>query len=609
MSAMLQFVRATALAMVVVLVALASPAAAQEKVLRLSVPTGGPRTLDPAYGTSVYDNMAASQVYETLLEFNYFTRPETMTPDNVLQPLLLAKMPEISADGTTFRFTLRDDIYYTDDACFPGGKGRRMTPDDVFYSWKRLADPAYSLQAWPDIEGLIVGLDAYKVAQNDAVTAGQPFNYDAPVEGLRRLSDTEFEVQLTRPDKSFIWKIATFRLSIVCREAVEHYGKAIDGKMVGTGPFMLKEWQPKTKLVFVRNPNYRDVRYPEAMDEFALERGWDEAAGQKLPLVDRLEYNYFIEDQPRWLEFKVGRVDVVFAPDLAFAEVFQGRSKRLRPEWKAREVDYQPIPLLDFIYRGFNMEDPVIGGYTPEKVALRRAISLALNWEEMNDSLYGGFTLIYDGPVPPGVDGYPPDGRLPDSNRGPDLPRARQILQEAGFTLVDGKVTGVPPLDMWTAQGVQSQKIVELFQRNLEQIGIALNPRYVDFPTLTEALDKKQCQMFSLAWASAYPAAEYSFQLFYGPNEAPGPNQFNFKNAEFDELFQKINVLPPGDERSAAYARMQEILVEFAPFAGSQARVRQYLIHPWVKNYWATEMFYNFTKYIDVDMTHPDRGQ
>jgi oligopeptide transport system substrate-binding protein len=574
-------------------------------VIRVPMTTSGPRSLDPAFGSSTYDNRAVVQVYETLLQYSYFKRPLE------LEPLLLTEMPEVLDGGLRYRFTLRDDIYFQDDECFPNGKGRRLVTDDVFYSWKRLADPEYRLQNWARVAGMIKGFDAYKDEQGQIVADGGEFDYEVPVEGMVKISDTEFEVILPDANRQFLWKIATFQMAIVPREAVDFYGDKINSTMVGTGPFRLVEWVPGTKITFERNPTFRDEYYPTEMSDEDRERGWDEPIGRKLPLADRVEVTFFVETSPMWLEFKTGQMDHTTVPEAGFEEAFTSRGSRVRldREWRLKGIDYQPVPLMDFIYRGFNMDDELVGGYTPDKIALRRALAMCMDIEEINRSRYNNIPLIYDGIIPPGVDGHLPAGSFDPPNRGPDFARARELLVEAGYTVVDGKVTDLPPIDLYTARGADSEKIVEMFNRNLSQVGIEINPRYVDFAKLTEVLDNSQAPMFSLAWGSAYPDAEYNLQLFYGPNKAPLPNQFNFVNAEYDDLYRQIKVMAPGPERTAAYNRMQEIINEYCVFIGSQARVRQYVIHPWMKNFKATETFYNYFKYIDIDMDHPDRPE
>jgi len=455
----------------------------------------------------------------------------------------------------------------------------------------------------------IKGFDEYKDAQNAAVSSGGTFDYDVPVEGMVKLDDRRFEVILPDANRQFLFKIATFQMAIVPREAVEMYGEQMNSRQVGTGPFMLVEWIPNSRIVWKRNPEYREAYYPDEGEPGDEDAGLLDAAGRRLPLVDRQEILFFVETNPMWLEFKAGKLDFTTVPQSAYEEAFDVRTGELSRDWKLREIDYQPIPLADFIYRGFNLEDDLVGGYSPEKIALRRAIAMTMDLQEINESRYNGLPVIYDGAIPPGVDGHLPAGSFDPPNRGPDFERARELLVEAGYTVVDGKVTDLPPIDMYTSRGADSEAIVEMWQRNLARVGIQMNPRYVDFAALTEALDDSKAPMFSLAWGMAYPDAEYNLQLFYGPNEAPGPNAFNFRNDEYDALFERIKTLPPGEERTGVYNRMQEIVNENMVFVGSQARVRQYLVQPWLQNFKATESFYTYFKYLDVDMDHPDRPQ
>ncbi len=161
---------------------------------------------------------ATTQIYQTLLQYKYLVRPEQ------LEPLLLAEMPVISEDGLTWRFKLKPGIMFHDDVCFPGGTGRELVARDVFYSWKRLADPEYRYKNFWLFKGSIVGFDEYKDVQAARVDAGEAFDYDAPVEGFRIINDFEFEVTLTRAVRQFAWKLAMFQTAILPREAVEFHG-------------------------------------------------------------------------------------------------------------------------------------------------------------------------------------------------------------------------------------------------------------------------------------------------------------------------------------------------------------------------------------------------
>jgi ABC-type transport system substrate-binding protein len=563
-------------------------AAAQQKVLQLPIRTDGPKSLDPAVGSTTYDNIACSQMFEPLL-VNSYADPQK------LEPLLLAEMPMSDDGGVTWRFRLKPGVRFHDDPCFPGGKGRAVVAEDVFYSLKRLVDKKNLLKnAWL-LAGSIKGFDEYAAAQNEAAT----FDYDAPVEGFRAISDSEFEIELTKPVYKFLYVLSQFQTSIVPREAVEKYGVDFSFHPVGTGPFVLDEWQPKQSLTLNRNPNYHEVLYPAASEWSAEDRRLrlHRPAGQPVPFIDRIEFTMFVEDQPMWLRFQAGDIGHTEVPAEYFQEAFDSRTRQLLPETRDRGIRGVAVPLLDFIFRGFNMEDELVGGYTPEKRALRQAINLAMDLEEFNRAFYNGTVVVYDGPIPPGLDGHPEGGRAPVSYRGPNLELARKKLAEAGYP--DGK--GLPPIKFYTSRGGNNAEQVEMLKRQLGSVNIRVDAELVDFSTLIEFTNNKKAPIFGFAWSSDYPDGENNLALFYSPNESPGSNHFNYKRPEFDELYERIITMGPSEERSGLYATMRDMIIEDAPYIGSMARTRYYLINPWLLNSKPTEHYYSWYKFLDVD--------
>ncbi len=577
----------------------------EQKVIRTPMTTTGPNTLDPVIGSTTYDNRCSSQVYDTLLEYKYLKRPLE------LKPSLLTEMPRITEGGKVWHFTLKKGITFHNDACFPGGKGRELVASDVFYSWKRFADPRNNYKSWWLIDDAIVGFNDYREQQAALVNGGKPFDYDADVPGMRLINDYEFEVELVKPLQQFAWKLAMFQLSIVPREAVEMYGEGFNGHPVGTGPFLLQnesDWTRGISLTLHRNPDYRDDYYPDEWMPSDKEMGFTEAAGTKLPIVDRLEFRFYVESQPMWLQFKDGKLDFTTVPEAGFFEAFSRRTKELRRSWKRKGIVSHKVPLLDFIFRGFNMEDEFLGGFSDRARNIRHAITLAQDLDELNEARYNGTALVYDGPIPPGLDGHPENGAAANAYRGPNYDAARQKLRDAGYEIDDkGKVIDFPVIEFYTSRGAESEKIVALLERNLDEVGIKLNARYVDFPTLMDVVDNKKAPMFSFAWGSDYPDAENNLSLFYGPNESPGSNHYNYKNPVYDKMYEKIQTMPPGAERTEMYIKMRDMIIEDAPYTGSMARVRSYLVQPWLKNFKPTEDFYSYFKYMDVDMEHKDR--
>lgn len=594
---------AVAMAAIVAVAGAPSLAGAQTtkpKVLTLPIRTDGPKSLDPVKGSTQYDNIACGQIYETLLQCNYLKRPLE------LEPLLLESMPVVTdnPDGTqTWSFKLKSGVRFHDDECFPGGKGRELVASDVFYSWKRLADPKYELENWWLFEGVIVGFDEFKEAQKKATDEGKAFDYSAPVEGFKEVNSSEFQVVLKAPVTKFRWVISQFQTSVVPREAVEKYGERFSIHPVGTGPFTCKEgdWKAGISLNLRKNPNYHPCFFPKVdpsmLTPSDIAQGIDKAAGTKLPIADELIFTMYVPDPPMWLDFQSRKLGFTQVPAEYFEEAFVKRTKKLRPETAQRGISSHAVPLLDFIFRGFNMEDPIWGGYTEKQRKIRQAINLAIDLDEMNESFYNGLNICYDGPIPPGLDGFPKDGRAPVSFRGPDLQQAKRLLAEAGHP--NGQ--GLPELIYYTSRGANNAEQVQAEQRMLAQIGIKLNPRLVDFSELIEAVNKKRAPMFGFAWGSDYPDAENNLALFYSKNKAPGANHYNYDRPEYDAMYEKIRTMQPSPERTEIYEKMRDMVIGDAPYVGSQARTRYYLSNAWLRNFKPEETFHNWYKYLDVD--------
>jgi oligopeptide transport system substrate-binding protein len=573
-----------------------------EKVIYLPMVSSGPNSLDPVKGSSLYDNKACGFVYQTLLQYNYLQRPLK------LEPLLLAEMPDVLDDGKLYRFKLRKDVFFHDDECFPNGKGRQLVAEDVFYSFKRMADDGNDPKSWWLLKDTIVGFDEYRERQNRARKKDGKFDYDLPVEGMKIINDHEFEIQLKQPFFRFLYTLAMFQTSIVPREAVEKYEKKISRHPVGTGPFLLKKWETGSRMTFVRNPKYREEYYPEdpglnedgsePYDGYLKDKelGMYNDAGKRLPIVDRVEMGMYVNYQPMWLKFRIRELDYTTVPAENFSEAYIKRTQKLRQDYVEQGIRSVPVPLTDMIYFGFNMEDKDFGGYDDKHKWIRQAISLAIDWDERNEAFYNGLNIIYDGPIPPSLEGHPEGHTLPNAYRGPDLVRARQLLAKAGHP--GGK--GLPKLEYYTSRGARNEEMSEMTQRHLAKIGVRLDIRLVDFSTLTDAIDDRRAPFFGLAWGSDYPDAENFLQLFYGPFKSPSSNNSNYDRPEYNEMYERARVMSPSPERTKLYEQMRDMIVEDAPFIGSMGRTRFYLIHDRLLNCKPIEDFHNWNKYLNV---------
>jgi ABC-type transport system substrate-binding protein len=540
-------------------------------------------TLDPTRSSSTYDGQVQAQIYEGLYTYKYLVRPYE------LEPLLAKSMPEVSEDGLTYTIDIREGVTFHNDQCFEGGKGRELNAMDFVYSIKRMADAQNQPTGWWIYTDRIVGLDAYQKRMSKRGDA--PFDWDADVEGLQAVGKYRLQIKLTRPFPQLLYVLAMNYTFAVPRECAEYYGKNFTDHAIGTGPFTLRTWTRGSRIILDKNPNYRDAYYPsEASPEF---QDMLADAGKKIPFLDAIVYHVYEQDQPMWLKFRVGDIDMTQLPAEYHEAVFN-EDLQLRKSFRDEGVQNYNLPLLDFIYRGFNMEDPVYGQGEKAKY-LRQAISLAFNSEEINDAFYNNSCVLYDGPVPPGLDSYVAGVTSP--YRGPDLEKARALMVKAGYP--GGK--GLPPLQLDTSVSSNSAEQAEMLARAVGRIGVNVEVNLNSFAELSNKLKKKKAQMFGLAWGADYPDAENFLQLFYGPNEAPGSNNFNYKNPEYDALYNQSRTLQPSPERTAVYQKMREILIEDVPSFGHMARIRFYLWHGRLKNVLPDETFENWRKYINIE--------
>ena len=560
-----------------------------EKVLRYPV-RAKIGSMDPVVGDSQYKNLMISAIFDTLVEFAYPEKPFQ------LRTSLLTSLPERSEDLKTYTFELRDDIYFADDPAFEstGGKGPRLTTDDVFYSIKRHCDSYWKPVGYWLIQGRIEGLDELKAEQarlkKEAAEAGgvHDFDYEAPVSGLQKIDDRRFRIVLTEPFPQFLYILTMGYLSIVPREAVEKHDTEFGQHPVGSGPYRVEEFWRGSWVTLVKNENFREERIPEDLTEAAIEVGLGDDRGRRLPFIDRIVVEIFQQDQPMWLKFRAGDLDTVQVPAEYWPIVYHPDAT-IKDWVPAAGIHHRNLALLDLIYWGFNMEDPLWGQGEKARL-LRQAISYAVDLPARNQAFYNNQNIMYQGPIPPGLDGYEP------GFRARDLDKAKRLLAEAGYP--DGE--GLPPLRYEISKSSNIMEQAEMFTRKMKDLGIEVEVNANSFPELSDKMNKKKAQFFGLAWGADYPDAENFLQLFYGPNESPGSNSFNYKDPEYDRIFEQAKIMEPSPERTALYRKLRAKVIEDVPMIGSMARTRYYLWNDRVQNYSPEEVYYTWWKYLDV---------
>lgn len=549
------------------------------------------RGFDPIRSGDVETAIAVGKIYEGLLQYSYLERPYRV------EPSLAESLPDVSPDGLVYTFKIRKGIYFQDDPCFTNsaGKGRELVARDFVYSLKRVADIKSESTGYWIFNERIAGLDAFRKAS----ASSKVTDFDADVEGLQAPDRYTFRLKLLKPYPQLLWTLTMNYAFVVPREALEYYKGDFVNHPVGTGPYILKSWRKNYRLEYTRNPKWAETGrvelYPSKGAPGDAEKGLLADAGKRLPFIDRIISFVITDPSTQWLKFVTGEIESSgVSRDNWDAVVMGGRG--LTESLVKMKVKLFTAPSLDTAYFGFNMDDPIVGS----NKKLRQALSCAFNtgeWINYNK----GHVVRAVGPIPPGVAGY-----VDKPSPYPfDLDRARKLLAEAGYPEgIDEKTGKRLQLTILVGSGSDPdiREQMEVICSFMKKIGVILTADYNNWPSFLEKIERRQAQMYRLAWIADYPDAENFLQLFYGPNSSPNPNHSNYVNPEFDRLYENIRTMPDGDEKTGICVRMAEIIIEDCPWIFLHHTVSYGLNHHWVNNFKPNDFPYGMDKYRSVDV-------
>ena len=467
-------------------------------------------SLDPVYARNQANIWAVSQLYNSLLELDDSLR---------VRPAVASRW-QVAEDGLTYTFFLRDDVYFHDDDCFPGGRGRRVVADDFIYSFSRLLDPRLSAPgAW--------------VMNQVARKENGELHMEAP-------DDTTLVIHMAQPFPPMPGLLTMQYCAVVPREAIETYGQDFRRNPVGTGPFRFAYWREGVKLVYRKNPGY-----------FEFE------GDQRLPYLDAVSISFIIDRQTAFLEFIKGNLDVLTRVDASYQDELLTPRGELQEKYHDR-IQKISMPFLNSEYLGFQMDPERVPPDWPLRSRkVRQAINYGFDREKMLTFLRNNIgTPAHAGFVPIGMPGF-------NENEGGyhyDPERARQLLAEAGYPGGEG----LPDITLHTTQAYQD--IAQYIQFELALIGITLRISVNPSATHREMMANADAPFFRGSWIADYPDAENYLALFHSRNKTPAaPNYTRFSNPLFDSLYDAALSETNDSIRIGMYQQMDSIVISEAP--------------------------------------------
>jgi ABC-type transport system substrate-binding protein len=551
MGRMLKICAATVLALAAAVTPANAGVHAEQKVLHAFLSTGE-TGLDPAVASDVASLSLLENLFDPLLRYDYLARPVKLIPNTA------ATMPTVSDNGKTYTFRLRQDVYFTPDAAFKGAH-RQATAQDYAYSFNRLHDPALK-SPWLYL-----------------------FDGVASVEAVDKFT---LRIRLKAPDPNFLFYLAMPATAVVAREVVDAYGAQTGNHPIGTGPFKIGTWKRSDQIVLLANRDFRPTEFE----------------GKRLPMLDRIDIKIVEEYQSRVLGFLNGEFDFLEQLPESMKELALTADNQLKPELVRKGIVLAPFLVLQTYYMWMNMDDPLIGGYSKEKVALRRAIALGYNSAEDIVQMKKGLAQQAVTPLPPNVLGVDPNYRSPVAY---DPALANALLDRYGYrkgkngyrTRPDGQPL---LLVMHSEASTVGRLRDELWRKNLNAIGLNVTFKSDKKTEIIKASRLGKVMMFETNWVADFPDGDNFYQLLYGPN-AGRANYARFNLPAYNQRYEQARLMGDSPQRTALYDEMAQLIHAYTPWVLLTHPISADLQQPWLKHYRRHPVEFTNWRYLDVD--------
>jgi oligopeptide transport system substrate-binding protein len=537
-------------------------------------------TLDPVncYDTVCY--IPVTQVYEALFEMEYLKRPYT------LRPLLAESFPVISRDRLTYTFKIKKNVKYHPSDVLP--EGRTVKAQDFIDEIKRMAFIPTRSNGWWLFDEKIVGLNQWRK------TVGSDFTkfFNSSIEGLQAPDDHTLIIKLIRPYPQLLYALAMNFTSPIPAEAIQATQNDLSHKFVGTGPYMITNYNLNQEVILKRFADYNVSFFPTQGDRFAHEQKMLKDAGAKLPFIENVRMIVIKEAQTDWLNFMAKKIDVINLTKDHYAVALSADGK-LKPEVIKDNIQLQASPTLIYWWLQFNMKDPLFG----KNLNLRKAIAHGVNIDKYIELFTYNIAQKANSIYPPGIPGYSPSVDLPYKY---DLLQAKEYLAKAGYP--EGK--GLPTL-VFDIRGTDTRRrqMGEFIQQELRQLGITVEVRVNSFPAFLEKSRRGELQFWQGGWVLDYPDAENVLQLLFSGNVSPGPNSSMYENPEFDKLFNRLKEMDDNAEKYSLMQKMEEMVNKDLPWVMQYYSRNYILYHKHVENFRYSDIIYNNIKYLRLNPT------
>jgi len=487
----------------------------------------GIASLDPAFAKNQSIMWMIHQLFNTLIEVD----------QNMELKPMIAKSWDISRDNLIVTFHLRDDIYFHNDAAFPGGRGRKLVASDVVYSFGRIADKnTASPGAW---------------IFNNRVDSINPFI---------SVDDTTFQIKLMKPFQPILGILSMQYCSIVAKEVIEKYGSDIRRHPVGTGPFKFVAWEEGQALVLGRNDNYFEK----------------DSSGYALPYLDGIKVSFYDSKASEFLEFRQRRLDFINDIDASFKDEILTKTGNLKKQWEGK-LQLKKHPYLNIEYLGIlsDSSNPYVRGSPLRSLKIRQAINYGIDRKKMMLYLRNSIgTAAESGFVPSGLPSFDP---VLVQGYHYDPVKAKKLLTEANIPGSE-----MPVIKLLTIP--QYANLASYVANELMQLGIKVQVEAIQKSLLLEQTSKSQALFFRGSWIADYPDAENYLSVFYSKNPAP-PNYTRYKNNAFDIMYEKAIAEKNDSMRYRLYQEMDRMIIHDAPVVPLWYDMVIHLAHTNISNF------------------------